>query len=684
VAVNLALAAAVTGHALLRRRRAAAAGRAPWPWRRRRAWRRPAPALVALALLAAVALAWLAAAVWLLPPRGIDDINYHLPPLYRALQTGRLELLPMAIREGFALPLDADLLFLWPMLLMGHDRLIDAAQVVATAAGVVVLYALAKRLGARRPDAAVTALAFPFVPVVLAQAGSNYIDVIVAVVHFTLLYAALRFWRTGATLHLVVAGWATGFALGAKYTMFPLVAVLQLLVLGGLLVHRHRAVLRYALYWACALPLSAWWYLRNWRAFGEPMYPFRITPGGLSGAPGSRMEATLANSGPTALENFAKHPVDALLYPLQDPGIGSLHGGFGVLFWGLGTPALAWCVARAVGAARRGDWLPLAFWAQPLAAFALYIATVNRDGLQWDQRYVLAVTGLALVALALLLRELRRGLPGAVPVLRAACVGASALALVHLGASVVPHYQVAAAAADRAAGTDTSDRRYFNAYTGFVGELGAAWDPLDYLTRGGPGMSVVIALPYLAYSIAPAFGSEAQNRLLDLEPGNAEEPDAVVFAERRPDLPLFSPGRRLPPPAVRGSGRYELVAQAPHVELWVRGARLAEPGLRERLVSFYAKAHAADIARLRPQVRALPAGVEVLASSPLGPALKYLSLTGELPAPVRLVRPGTEAAEAGRLGLARAVTLDLPLPGYAPRELPTGPGGARFIENVRP
>jgi hypothetical protein len=180
--------------------------------------------------------------------------------------------------------------------------------------------------------------------------------------------------------------------------------------------------------------------------------------------------------------------------------------------------------------------------------------------------------------------------------------------------------------------------------------------------------------------VTAGFGSEAQNRMLNLQPDATGEPDAVVFAERWPDLPMYFAGAPLTPEQVRGSGRFELIMQTELVQFWLRSALLEEPAFRRRLADYYQKAFAADLPMLRALARALPPDVPVVTSSPLGPALKGLSLAGELGSAVHLVRPGDERGEVVRRGLQRAITIERPLAGFEARPL-TGPGPVLLLEN---
>src|SRR5437667_80216 len=73
----------------------------------------------ALVLVLGFAGAWLATAIAWYPPRGIDDLVYHLPLVYQAIQDHRLTVLPIELRSLFAFPLAGEMTFLWDVLIDG-------------------------------------------------------------------------------------------------------------------------------------------------------------------------------------------------------------------------------------------------------------------------------------------------------------------------------------------------------------------------------------------------------------------------------------------------------------------------------------------------------------------------------------------------------------------------------------
>ena len=114
---------------------------------------------------------WLFVAAIFLPPRGIDDLTYHLPSLYQFVQTHQIDLLPVKLRPGFAFPLNGDFLFLWPLIFFHDDFLIDFVVFIVALYGIIVLYGLGRQMGVPPRNALFMALLFLFLPVVLGQGG---------------------------------------------------------------------------------------------------------------------------------------------------------------------------------------------------------------------------------------------------------------------------------------------------------------------------------------------------------------------------------------------------------------------------------------------------------------------------------------------------------------------------------
>jgi hypothetical protein len=125
---------------------------------------------VLLAVILAFAGIWIATVIAFYPPRGIDDVTYHLPPIYQSVQDGRLALLPVGLRGHFAYPLNGELLFAWIVLFTHDTRWIDAPQVLFGLLCSIAVFALARRFSLAAREAFLASALFAAMPVALLQA----------------------------------------------------------------------------------------------------------------------------------------------------------------------------------------------------------------------------------------------------------------------------------------------------------------------------------------------------------------------------------------------------------------------------------------------------------------------------------------------------------------------------------
>jgi len=649
------------------------------------------PANVTLMVLGIFLTFWFCTAAYFLPPRGIDDLVSHLPPIYQYVQDHRISLLPIKLRDSFAMPQNGELLFLWPMIFFHADTFIDLVQYVVAIFGMFVVFALARRFSVQRNDAVFIGLLFLYTPLVLGQAGSNYVDLTVGVCYLALLYAVVRFWQTGAMFHLIMAGLATGFGLGIKYNMVVAVIAVQPLIIARLWRNAGPggAIWRYGCYFVFSLPLCIFWFIRNFLATGYPLYPYWLDLHGLHvvswsmfvNFPGKVIPAVRVH---TALEDLLHDPVGfSLSYMFQDPGLGSFHGGFGAVFWGLGFPALIFCIYKAARADVRRDFFPLLFWGHVPLTFFVYFLQIHSPRLDLNQRLILVVIGFGLLALGIALQKLREAFPKAVPVIRSFCIAASMLAVVQLAGYVWPSFQLKQPVADYINDTRTSEYKYFAQSPWELPLLRAAWEPLDFLTRPGSGWSVYTAAPWSLSWTAPVFGSRIQNRVWNFQHEPENDPDAFIF-HRMNDLDLYYVGKRITPVNVWSDGRYELVTQTQATQFWVKSSLLREPETGQRLVTWYARTFGPDIGALRLVADRLPDYDVLLTASPWGHGLKYLFLTGTIKTPVHLVPPGKVGTEARQLKTGKIITLEKPLAGYESKllvRLKTANETVAFYEN---
>ena len=618
-------------------------------------------AVLAAALL--LAGLWLATVVFVYSPRGVDDIVYHLPPIYQAVQTHRFQILPLELRQLFAFPFNADMLFLWVTLLTGSIRWVDGTQILAAALGIVAVFALGRRLGLRPRGAFFAAALFGAMPVVILQAVSNYIDLIFNAWILAAAVALLAYERSGSRTALGVGGLTTGLLLGSKYQSILFAAFLAGIAL--IAVHRRglrgaRRLRAAALFAIPAAIAGLYWYLRNWLMFSNPFFPLPVSIFGITLFPGNWKQ------GASVWSAVLGSPIQLLRIAAWDPGLRTFNGGFGFVFWGLGLASwLRLVVQRITAGPRPRPWLSAPFLVLgliPVGLFSLGLAPY--DDLGYTPRYVLSIGGIAFVALALAVEEAAESLAGAATMLRAAGILGALLSLVVVAGSDKPLIDLSPAARYSPDARRLGEMVYLRHGHPGVAYMAEAWAPLDAMTRGDAGMTVYQAADYQWFLTAPTYGTGLQNHIWNFGGGRDRESDPDAFFFYSSIGAPFYLGTEIRRETVAADPRYELVAARADdtTALYVSRSRLAEKGRRERLVAFYRTVRPGLVLDTAPAAEAAQGGV-LLATFPLASAFLVHEAEGRLHAELAPVAKSDVDAEAARHADRVVYTLGFPLGG---------------------
>ena len=238
-------------------------------------------------------------------------------------------------------------------------------------------------------------------PAVLAQAPTDYADVIVAGCVLAALDQLARYVRTGAAARLVVAGLATGLLLGIKGTGIVWAVVLGLTALAvvawslrGRRVARGAAARAAAGFLVAALALGSYWYARNWVDTGNPVYPFRAEVAGVRVFDGpfavgdvlTRPDAGADDPWPVAVA--ASWAADLDFWHQGPYDYQQRAGGLGPLWAWLALPLLVPC---AVVVVRRRDPALLAVAVPILVTFLV-------QPYRWWARFTLPLAALGALA----------------------------------------------------------------------------------------------------------------------------------------------------------------------------------------------------------------------------------------------------------------------------------------------
>ena len=358
------------------------------------------PWTAAVLALAVAALAWQLLVALILPPFAFDALTYHLTIVSSWIQAENINPSSLSLCCAYY-PANSELLFTWPMLFAGGDRVVDLTQFGFVALSAAAVAGIARSAGLTRPAAAAAAL-FTLTPIVLLQAPTNYADVIVAACALAGLHAMIRFAVTGAWQRLLVAGLAAGLLLGTKGTGVVWGAVLAVMALGvGAWLVRSRRLPVRATAWALAgflaglLALGSYWYARNWIEQGNPAYPFEVSVAGAEVFEGPLRvgdvltEPDTGGGDPWPVATVRSWASDLDFWTQADYDYQQRSGGLGPLWPWLALPLL---VPLAIGLIRRRSPALLALGAVGVVLLIQPYA--------WWSRFTIPLMALGAIAIA--------------------------------------------------------------------------------------------------------------------------------------------------------------------------------------------------------------------------------------------------------------------------------------------
>jgi hypothetical protein len=332
-----------------------------------------------------------------------DGPIYHLYFAARWWKAGRLIPVAAPFGENAAtyFPANGDLWFTWLLASWRGDTLAKVGQAPFLLLAGASAFGCARLLGCGRPAATIATCWFVSCTPLLLYSFEPNVDTIFVAGYLAAAYFFLRYARAnGGTPALALGAMAAGEALATKPTGVVFVTPLLALVLGGLFIQRAPwpvRMFRIAIVATVPLLTGGFWFLRNARLTGNPLYPLDIRV----------MSRTIWAGwyGPEAMRTSPYY------LPMN------LWGALGDIVLALLDPRLAPVWLASIG----GAWAvanprtrPVRRW---IALFA--IGAVLNVVLYWfiipyrtQQRFMLQALGLAVVPLSAVLdrgRWLRKG-----------------------------------------------------------------------------------------------------------------------------------------------------------------------------------------------------------------------------------------------------------------------------------
>ncbi len=260
--------------------------------------------LLSIFILFVISVCWTIFIGYLFPSYSWDALYYHLPMVGQIMQSGTIQEnpTPSFIQQYMNIfPKNINLFFLWNIIFLKSDVIVDLSQLFFTLTGVITIYSMALKLKIKEKYAIYSALLFFFTPVLILQSTINYVDVTVSMLFLIainfLMYDSLEDYTglNARALHLkqrrfpiLMSGVATGILLGAKPTgPFFIVAIAGAIVVREFIKHfttlntisakkgylLKEGLKTYPVYFITPVILiGGYWYIRNWIFHGNPVY----------------------------------------------------------------------------------------------------------------------------------------------------------------------------------------------------------------------------------------------------------------------------------------------------------------------------------------------------------------------------------------------------------------------------
>jgi len=616
------------------------------------------PENIFMILLMLFVSVWFCLAAHLLPPRGVDAQVYHLPEIYEYIQNHGFKQLPIEVREHFAFPQNAEMLFLWPIIFWHSSEPIGLVQYTVALWGVIAIFALGRFIHINKRLSFFVAVQFLFAPVVLAQAGSAYIDIIVSVFYLMSLYAAVEFYRNQRSFFLYVAALGMGLMLGMKYSAFIFIAALQVFILPAFIKNWYGRRKDIFIYLSIMAVCGGSWYIRNYIHFGNPAYPVNLFSKDIGIFIGNDISSIREQS------FHFWHKLTGLFS--KDYGLGSLHGGYGITFWGIALPAGIIGIIKSMVQIRNKNYFPFLFWSQLMVGFGvLFIVPYDQFNLYPRCSIFMIAIGFLAMGRMLVLFNQR---PWYKLIIIVLCCLSALLSVMRLSLNRNPTYEVDMPLRDIASGRMLSENKYLN-LSSYILKLTMVWEALDFLTREDEvGLDVYLSMNRDDFWTAPVYGQRIQNRIWNYQDGISSDPDAVIIYGTG-ESDVYHREKRFELGEVFYNSDYEIIVNTSHSLLFVHKQYIDQKSKSERLAEFYKNYNGPEITTIGAIVQGLDSDIPIVTGLVYGYAMKYFKLAGKINNSVFLTPVDWEGRLVRQRGWAEVYTLGKPLRGYGYEEV---------------
>jgi len=352
---------------------------------------------------------------YLFPPYTWDALWYHLPIVGRIIQSGAImeNPTPSMIDQFMNIfPKNIELFFIWQIIFLHSDIIVDLTQLLFSLVGILTIYSLAVKIGMDRRYAVYSGLLFFFTPIIILQSKTAYVDVAVGVLFLIAINFLVHERGTKSTIPSIsLAGITTGILLGSKgsgplflITMCTMILLRELLgYLNPFKLFHNRVVdrdelkeglRRYGVYFLMpSILIGGYWYIKNWVLYGNPVYPMEISLMNVTIFKG--LYNGIIDPAPDIILRLSpiERPLYVWLEKVRYYLYDSRFSGFGPIWFILSLPSIAFCLVRSM---RRGRFGFLFVAMVVIITFVLYPRN-------WNTRYVIFVVGLGALSIGMML-----------------------------------------------------------------------------------------------------------------------------------------------------------------------------------------------------------------------------------------------------------------------------------------
>lgn len=360
----------------------------------------------ALLVLAFVFVGWIIFLGIIFPDLDYDGNSYHLTFVGDMVQNKTFIDPPTSLSYLAGYPKGGEFIQAWSVLVTKNDMLTDLTQIPFLILAVCALYAVALRIGANKKQARFSATLFVFLPIVLNQLKTSYVDVILCSLFFAGLAIVIQ--KKLSKLDLLLVGIIFSLLISVKSTGFLFVLALLPFLLWNLYQNYGKAIRNY-LHPLILILLPAffglYWYIKNYILYGSPIYPFGFKLAGLTIFPGKTFQELAATAiQSTSLPHGCAQRI-WFVWTEQKDWFGCLYNydtnyaGLGPIWFIILIPAALISVYLAV---KKRNAIYLAITAMIVALFAIY-------PINYYSRYTMFITAVGVFALSLTLTYIKIG-----------------------------------------------------------------------------------------------------------------------------------------------------------------------------------------------------------------------------------------------------------------------------------